>query len=126
MSQEPDALIARLAARVGGTWAPAGPGTRTMRERGLTLIIGVTIGEDGAGKLRIEVKPVVGWGWYVPVLLLPLIPLRLGWPWYAAVGVALAGAFLFRFVGLIVMRVRGEVRKAQLQRALAKALEAEG
>ena len=39
---------------------------------------------------------------------------------------ALGGAFLFRFIGLIVMRVRGELRKAQLQRALAGALEAEG
>lgn len=125
VSHDPDALIARLAARVGGAWVPSGPGARSMEERGLHLLIGVTVGEEGAGKLRIEVRPVVGWGWYVPVLLLPLIPLRLGFPWYAAVAVALGGGFLCRGIGRAVMRVRGEARKAQLQRALGRALEAE-
>ena len=96
-----------------------------MEERGLHLLIGVTVGEEGAGKLRIEVRPVVGWGWYVPVLLLPLIPLRYGMPWFAAAAVALGGGFLCRGIGRAVMRVRGEARKAQLQRALGRALEAE-
>ena len=77
-----DALCGRLAARVGGAWAPAGPGARSMSERGLVLTLSVSMGEHAAGKVRIEVRPVVSFGWYVPVLLLPLIPLRYGYPWW--------------------------------------------
>jgi hypothetical protein len=125
MTDEADALCARLAARVGGAWAPDGPGVRTTLERGLRIRLVVTVGEEGAGKVRIEVTPVVGWGWYVPVLLLPIVPMKLGYSWVLAIFVAVASGFAVRWLGRTVMRVRAEVRRGVLERHLAKALAAE-
>ena len=125
MTDDAEALCGRLAARVGGAWKPAEAGARTMEERGLLITLHVAVDDDGAGKVRIEVRPVVGWGWYLPVVLLPLIPLRQGFLWPAAVLVAVLGGFAFRWIGRTVMRVRAEVRKSQLERAVARALAEE-
>ncbi len=81
--------------------------------------------DAGVGKVRIEVYPVVGWGWYVPALLLPLLPLGYGLPWYVAVAVAVLGAVGVRRLGRGVMRIRAQAHRSMLERSVGKALAVE-
>lgn len=121
-TQPPDAL-GDLLRHLGPGWERSGAEQAWRAEPGLNVGVALKIDEEGRATVRVEVRPVVGWAWYVGPILAPLLAVQLGMDTVRALllGVLFLGVARV-VVGRLVLRPRVVARRTRLQNEIAEAM----
>lgn len=119
--------MSALLAGLGQGWVRSGPEDAWRSEPGLVVSVGLSVDEAGHGKVRMEVRPMVGWAWYIAPILVPVLAVQAGstLPMAFGVGLLVVGATRV-FVARFVMRPRVVARRTSLQAEIAQAMAALG
>ncbi|GDX81803.1 hypothetical protein LBMAG42_36140 [Deltaproteobacteria bacterium] len=123
MSTEHDPAFTALLAQLGGDWTPVAPNRAKRLEPGVELTLGMVVSEEGSGSVQMAVRPIVGWGWYVLPVVLPVGLVQGGLEMFPAFLIGFGAAIATRFgIGRFVLRARVNHHKARLAAAVGAAM----
>lgn len=123
MSATSDPAFTALLAQLGGDWNIVSPNRAKRLEPGVELTLGMVVSEEGSGSVQMAVRPIVGWGWYVLPIVLPVVLVQGGLGVFPALGIGFAAAIATRFgIGRFVLRARVNHHQARLAAAVGAAM----